>query len=92
MEDVLPSRGIKNATPDISFGRDPLEFIRAAACTHRLGLVISSKGNETVLNFQTAGILYSWAHLRVRYLRGFLGQAAALCRNQVVVLGADVLV
>lgn len=56
------------------------------------GLVISSKGNETVLNFLTPGILYSRAHLRVGYLRGFLGQAAALCRNQVVVLGADVLV
>lgn len=31
-------------------------------------------------------------YLRVRDLGGFLGQAAALCRDQVVVLGADVLV
>lgn len=32
------------------------------------------------------------AHLRVGYLRGFLGQTAALCRDQVIVLSADVLI
>lgn len=27
MEDVLPSRGIENATPEIPLGSDPLEFV-----------------------------------------------------------------
>lgn len=44
MEDVLPSRGIENATPHIPLGRDPLEFNCAADSTHRPGLAISSKG------------------------------------------------
>lgn len=44
MADVLPSRGIENATPDPPLGRDPLEFICAAVSTHRLGSAISSKG------------------------------------------------
>lgn len=46
-----------------------------------------------VFNVQTLEVFfYPLTHLRVRYLRGFLGQTAALRRNQVVVLGADVLV
>lgn len=44
MEDVLPSRGIENATPDIPLGRDPLEIICAAVNTHRLSFASSSKG------------------------------------------------
>ena len=45
-----------------------------------------------VLNFQILEGFHPLTHLRVGYLGGFLGQAAALCWNQVVVLGADVLV
>lgn len=44
MEDVLPSRGIENTTPDIPLGSDLLEFICAAVNTHRPALAISSEG------------------------------------------------
>lgn len=89
MEDVLPSRGIENTTPDFPLGKDPLELICAAVNTRKLGFGNQLQRSST---FKRSKFFPPLTHLRVGYLRGLLSQAAALRWNQIVVLGADVLV
>lgn len=72
----------------------PEEFKEVTVCTHRR---IQTYNRDTLYADRSQFTYrdqtrYELLHLWVWDLGGFLSQAAALCRDQVVVLGADVLV
>lgn len=83
MEEVLPSRGIESTTPDTPTWK---RFHLVSRQCSQIGFGKSASKRWKFV------FLPPLTHLRVGYLRGLLGQAAALRWNQVVVLGADVLV